>query len=52
MRIYGTCVACEFEVSGESFADLDSKFKRHFVIAGHDSYFYRDKNTEKIRKIS
>jgi len=50
--IYATCMTCEFETSGQSFDELDSKFKRHFVIRGHDSYFYKEENIQKIRKIS
>ena len=50
--IYGACTGCEFEVSGQSLDELDKKFNRHFVICGHDAYFYREKNLEKIRKIA
>lgn len=49
---YGTCVSCEFEVSAPTLEDLDSKFKRHFVICGHDAYFYNEKNKQKLRKVS
>ena len=45
--IYGTCVRCEFEISGQSIDELDLKFKRHFVISGHDAYFYNEKNDQK-----
>ena len=50
--IYATCMVCEFETSGHSFDELDSKFKRHFVIRGHDTYFFTEKGMQKIRKIS
>ena len=50
--IYGACIACEFETSGQSFDELDLKFRRHFVISGHDAYFYNEKTKQKIRKIS
>jgi predicted small metal-binding protein len=50
--IYATCTACEFELSAQSLDELDEKFNRHFVISGHEAYFYRDKNIEKIRKIA
>jgi len=49
--IYATCIACEFEASGQSFDELDSKCRRHFVIRGHGAYFYKEKNVQKIRKI-
>lgn len=50
--IYGTCIACEFETSGQSLDELDSNFRRHFVISGHDAYFYNEKTKQKLRKIS
>jgi len=50
--IYATCIACEFETSGKSFDELDSKFRRHFIISGHDAYFHKENNIQKIRKIS
>ena len=52
MKIYGTCVACEFETSGDTLDQLDTKFRHHFIMRGHESYFYKEKNIEKIRKIS
>lgn len=52
MKIYGTCAACEFETSGDTIDQLDDKFRHHFIMRGHESYFYKEKNIEKIRKIS
>ncbi len=52
MKIYGTCASCEFEASGETIEDLDDKFKYHFVMQGHQSYFHREGKVEKMRKIS
>lgn len=50
--IYGTCTSCEYETSGQSINELDLKFKHHFVISGHDAYFYNEKTKQKIRTIS
>lgn len=50
--IYATCIACEYEISGKTFEELDKKFKQHFILAGHESYFYQENNIEKIRKVS
>lgn len=52
MKVYGTCVACEFEASGETIDELDAKFRHHFVMLGHSSYFHKENSVEKIRKIS
>ncbi len=52
MKIYGTCISCEFEASGDNLEQLDAKFKHHFVMRGHESYFYKEKNIQKLRKIS
>ena len=52
MKIYGTCASCDFEASGETLEQLDSKFKHHFVMLGHPSYFHREGQVEKMRRIS
>ena len=52
MRVYGTCTSCEFEASGDTLEQLDEKFKRHFVMRGHKSYFYKEGMVQKIRKLS
>jgi hypothetical protein len=52
MKVYGTCTACEFEASGDTLEQLDAKFKHHFIIIGHHSYFHKEGTVEKLRKIS
>ena len=52
MKMYGTCTMCEFEASGDTLEQLDAKFKYHFVMLGHSSYFHKEKTIEKLRKIS
>lgn len=52
MKVYGTCTACEFEASSDTLEQLDAKFKHHFIIIGHQSYFHKEGTVEKLRKIS
>ncbi len=52
MRVYGTCTACEFEASGDTLEQLDEKFKHHYVMIGHKSYFHKEGMVEKLRKLT
>lgn len=52
MKIYGSCMSCDFEASGETIEQLDEKFKHHFVMLGHSSYFHKEGRVEKLRKVS
>ncbi len=52
MKVYGTCASCSFEASGDTLEQLDAKFKHHFVMLGHTSYFHKEGTREKLRKIS
>lgn len=52
MRVYGTCTACEFEASGDTLEQLDEKFRRHFVMRGHKSYFHKEGMVQNIRKLA
>lgn len=52
MKIFGACISCEFEASGETLEQLDEKFKHHFVMLGHSSYFHKEGMVEKLRKVS
>ena len=49
--IYATCIACEFEASGQSFDELDSKCRRHFVIRGHGAFFQGEERTENKKNL-
>jgi len=46
----GTCIVCAFQVRGDTLEELDESFRLHFENDGHDSYFYIDKEGQKIER--
>ena len=47
----GICVECGFQVRGDTLDDLDlESFTLHFENDGHDTYYFVDKEGNKIER--
>ena len=46
----GICVECGFQVRGDTLDDLDESFTVHFENDGHDTYYFVDKEGNKIER--
>lgn len=46
----GICTECGFQVRGDTLDDLDESFTLHFENDGHDTYYYMDKEGQKVER--